>query len=85
MLDCNQFGRELPMASTLKKEHRLIQKICLRGFRPGPIQTGLYEGVQYVMTSPTHALELYTIYGMKDQGLTFRMVYKTCILSLLLI
>ena len=28
-------------------------------------------------TPPTHGLELYTIYGMKDQGFTFRMVHKT--------
>ena len=30
-----------------------------------------------LITQPTHGLELYTIYGMKDQGFTFRMVQKT--------
>ena len=30
-----------------------------------------------LITPPTHGLELYTIYGMKDQGFTFRMVHRT--------
>ena len=30
-----------------------------------------------LITTPTHGLKLYTIYGMKDQGFTFRMVHKT--------
>ena len=30
-----------------------------------------------LITPPTRRLELYTIYGMKDQGFTFRMVHKT--------
>ena len=30
-----------------------------------------------LITPPTHRLELYTIYGMKEQGFTFRMVHKT--------
>ena len=42
----------------------------------------LYEGGSIyneiaLITPPTHGLELYTIYGMKDQGFTFRMVHKT--------
>ena len=30
-----------------------------------------------LITPPTHGLEIYTKYGMKDQGFTFRMVHKT--------
>ena len=30
-----------------------------------------------LITQPTHGLELYTIYGMKDQCFTFQMVQKT--------
>ena len=30
-----------------------------------------------LITPPTHGLELYTIYGMKDKCLTFQMVYET--------
>ena len=32
-----------------------------------------------LITPPIHGLEIhvYTIYGMKDQGFTFRMVHKT--------
>ena len=30
-----------------------------------------------LITPPIHGLELYTIYWMKDQGFTFRMVHKT--------
>ena len=30
-----------------------------------------------LITPPTHGLELYTIYGIKDQGFTFWMVHKT--------
>ena len=42
----------------------------------------LYEGDSIyneiaLITQPTHGLELYTIYGMKDQGFTFRMVQQT--------
>ena len=29
------------------------------------------------ITLPTHGLELYTIYGMKDQVFTFQMVHET--------
>ena len=52
---------------------------------PG-IQSGyylyLYEGDSIyneiaLITPPTHGLELFTIYGMKDQGFTFRMMHKT--------
>ena len=38
-----------------------------------------------LITPTTHGLELYTIYGMKEQGFTFRMVHKTLFLSFLLI
>ena len=42
----------------------------------------IYEGDSIcneiaLITPSTHGLELYTIYGMKDQGFTFRMVHKT--------
>ena len=42
----------------------------------------IYEGDSIyneiaLITPPTHGLELYTIYGMKDQGFTFRMVHRT--------
>ena len=42
----------------------------------------IYEGNSIyneiaLITPPTHKLELYTIYGMKEQGFTFRMVNKT--------
>ena len=42
----------------------------------------IYEGDSIyneipLITPPRHGLELYTIYGMKDQGFTFRMVHKT--------
>ena len=42
----------------------------------------MYEGDSIyneiaLITPPTHGLELYTIYGMKDQGFTFRMVHRT--------
>ena len=42
----------------------------------------IYEGDSIyneiaLITPPTHGLELYAIYGMKDQGFTFRMVHKT--------
>ena len=30
-----------------------------------------------LITPPTHELELYTLYGMKDQGFAFRMVHTT--------
>ena len=30
-----------------------------------------------LITPPIQGLELYTIYGMKDQGFTFRMMHKT--------
>ena len=30
-----------------------------------------------LITPPTHGLELYSIYGMKVQGFTFRMVHQT--------
>ena len=51
--------------------HADISKLCQR-----------YEGDSIyneivLITPPTHELELYTIYGMKDQGFTFRMVHKT--------
>ena len=42
----------------------------------------MYEGDSIcneiaLITPHTHGLELYTIYGMKEQGFTFRMVHKT--------
>ena len=42
----------------------------------------IYEGDSIyneiaLITPPTHGLELYTIYGMKDQGFTFRMMHTT--------
>ena len=35
-----------------------------------------------LITPPTHGLELYTIYGMKEQGFTFRTVHKTLFIIL---
>ena len=42
----------------------------------------MYEGDSIcneiaLITPTTHGLELYTIYGMKEQGFTFRLVHKT--------
>ena len=41
------------------------------------VRGGSICNVIALITPPTHALELYTVYGMKDQGFTFRMVHKT--------
>ena len=45
-------------------------------------KTWIYEGDSIyneiaLITPSTHGLELYTIYGKKDQCFTFRMVHKT--------
>ena len=47
----------------------VVSKTDIRG-------ESIYNEIAHI-TPPTHGLELYTIYGMKDQGFTFRMVHKT--------
>ena len=37
-----------------------------------------------VIAPPTHRLEVYTIYGMKDRGFTFRMVHHSYLSSYIL-
>ena len=50
--------------------------------KENPKLFAIYEGDSIyneiaLITPPTHKLKLYTIYGIKDQGFTFRMVHKT--------
>ena len=58
-------------------------RLCF-GICKNPVfsRRGSYEGDSIyneiaLITPPTQGLELYTIYGMKDQGFTFRMVHRT--------
>ena len=53
-------------------------KLTSVGSNFGPIYEGDSKCNEIALiTPPTSGLELYNIYGIKDQGFTFRMVHKT--------
>ena len=70
-----QYCIELFICLNIKlRSSQLFYHVC--------VKHNIYEGDSIcneiaLVTSSTHALELYTIYGMKDQSFTFQMVHKT--------